>query len=67
MSDIGGMFSTFDRFVLALIAGSPGFVIGGLAGALWWRERRIAGLLVGGAVGFAICLGGVLVWILAIK
>jgi hypothetical protein len=66
MSDIG-IFSTFDLFVLALIAGSPGLVIGGLTGAFMWRERRILGLLLGGAVGFAICLGGVLVWILAIK
>ena len=66
MSDIG-IFSTFDLLVLALIAGSPGFVIGGLVGALWWRDRRIAGLLLGAAIGFALCLGGVLVWILWIK
>jgi hypothetical protein len=66
MSDIG-IFSTFDLFVMALIAGSPGFVIGAIAGAAWWRSHRIAGLLLGGVIGFALCLGGVLVWILWLK
>jgi hypothetical protein len=66
MSDIG-IFSTFDLFVMAFVAGSPGLVIGGVVGGFWWRERRIPGLLLGAAIGFALCLGGVLVWILAIK
>lgn len=66
MSDIG-IFSTFDLFVMALIAGSPGFVLGAIAGALLWRNRRIPGGILGGVAGFTLCLGGVLVWILALK
>lgn len=66
MSDIG-IFSTFDLFVLAFAAGSPGLVIGAIAGALGWRRRWLIGLLLGGASGFALCLGGVLVWLLWIK
>jgi low affinity Fe/Cu permease len=66
MSDIG-IFSTFDLFAMAFVAGSPGLVFGATAGVLLWRSRRTAGLLLGGAAGFAVCLGGVLVWILWLK
>jgi hypothetical protein len=66
MSDIG-IFSTFDLFLMALIAGSPGFVVGAALGAWRWRQRRVIGLVLGGVAGFAVCLGGVLTWILWIK
>ncbi|MBO6718756.1 MAG: hypothetical protein JJ913_12430 [Rhizobiaceae bacterium] len=64
MSDI---FSTFDLVLLALIGGSPGLVIGAAVGAWRWRRHRIAGLVLGGIACFALCLGGVLVWLLWIN
>lgn len=67
MSDIGGIFSPFDLFVLALIAGSPGAAIGGIAGALLSTSRRVTGALSGAVLGFFLCLAGVLIWLLAIK
>ena len=65
MSDIS--ISSFDLFVMALIAGSPGFVVGACAGGLLWRDRRLAGLIVGAVVGFALCLAGVYIWITELK
>ena len=67
MSDIGGIFTPFDLFLMALIAGAPGFVIGAIVGAWRWRRRWLIGLVAGGASGFVLCLGAVLVWILMIK
>lgn len=67
MSDIGGIFSPFDLFLMALLAGSPGFLVGAAAGAFLWRSRRVLGLFAGGAAGFALCLSGVFVWLLFIK
>ena len=52
---------------MALIAGSPGLVLGAIAGAWRWRARRILGGAIGAAVGFALCLGAVLVWLMAVK
>ena len=52
---------------MALIAGSPGLVLGGAIGAWRWRTRRILGGSIGAAVGFALCLGAVLVWLMAVK
>jgi hypothetical protein len=67
MSDIGGIFSPFDLFVMALIAGSPGAAIGVITGALSWPNRRVTGALLGAVLGFFLCLTGVLIWLLAIK
>ncbi|WP_193176429.1 hypothetical protein [Oricola nitratireducens] len=52
---------------MALIAGSPGLVLGGIAGAWRWRTRRVFGALVGAAAGFALCLGAVLIWLMVVK
>jgi hypothetical protein len=66
MSDIG-IFSTFDLFVMAFVAGSPGLVLGAITGWIRWRSHRLAGSLTGGVVGFAFCLAAVLVWVLWLK
>ena len=65
MSDIS--ISSYHLFLMALIAGSPGFVIGAAAGAFLWRERRLAGLILGAAVGFLLCLGAVYFWITELR
>jgi hypothetical protein len=67
MSDIGGIFTPFDLVLMALVAGSPGALAGLAVGAWRWRARRVLGALIGAAVGFVLCLGAVLVWMLAIK
>lgn len=67
MSDIGGIFTPFDLFAMALIAGAPGFLVGAFAGAFLWRDRRLAGLTVGAVVGFALCLAAVYLWITELK
>ena len=67
MSDIGGIFSTFDLLVLAIIVGAPGAVVGGLTGAFVQPARRLVGALNGAAVGFAVCLGLVVAWVLFVK
>lgn len=66
MSDIG-ILSTLDLYVLAFVAGLPGLVVGAIAGVLLWRGRPIPGLLLGSAAGFALCLGGVLLWVLVLR
>jgi Na+/proline symporter len=43
---------------IALILGSPGILLGAIAGALLWRRRRIAGALLGAVVGFVLWLVG---------
>lgn len=57
MSDIGILNGPFSMLAIALLLGSPGLVIGGLAGLLW-RGHRIAGVLLGATIGFASCLVG---------
>jgi Na+/proline symporter len=57
MSDIGILNDPFSLFAIALVFGSPGLVIGGLAGLLW-RRHRIAGALLGAGAGFAVWLAG---------
>ena len=44
--------------MLALVFGSPGLVIGAIAGALLWRARRFAGAALGAVVGFVSWLAG---------
>jgi Na+/proline symporter len=41
-----------------LLFGSPGLLLGAIAGALSWRRRRWAGALLGAVIGFAIWLLG---------
>lgn len=65
MMDIS--FTTWDITQMALIAGSPGFVAGLGAGALAWPARRLLGAVIGGAIGFALCLGAVALWVFELK
>jgi Na+/proline symporter len=62
MSDVGILNDPVSLVVLALLFGSPGFLIGGVAGPLLWRRHRIAGALLGAAIGFAIWLAGWLIF-----
>jgi Na+/proline symporter len=52
MSDIGIPQPDRDRLVL----GSPGLLLGAIAGALLWRRRRVA--VLGAGAGFALWLAG---------
>jgi Na+/proline symporter len=56
MSDIGILNNPSDLFLIALVFGSPGLVLGAVAGALAWRKRRWAGALLGAVIGFAAWL-----------
>lgn len=67
MSDIGGIFTPWDLALMAFIAGSPGLVVGAIAGALAAPTRRLPGISLGALAGFAVCLGAVTLWIVAIK
>jgi hypothetical protein len=67
MSDIGGIFTPWDLALMAFVAGSPGLVIGAIAGALAAPTRRLTGAGLGALAGFAVCLGAVILWIVAIK
>ena len=62
MSDIGLNFGVAGWALIALIFGWPGLLAGAVAGLLLWRRHRIAGALIGAAVGFAACLAGVYLW-----
>ncbi len=58
MSDIGILNDPASMALVALIIGSPGLAVGGLIGALAWRRHRIAGALLGAALGFVLWFGG---------
>jgi Na+/proline symporter len=58
MSDIGILNDPLSLIAIALIFGSPGLLLGGIAGALLWRGHRIAGSLLGAIAGFVLWLGG---------
>ena len=58
MSDIGILNDPASLIAIALILGSPGFVLGAIPGALLWRKRRIFGALLGAVVGFVVWLVG---------
>jgi Na+/proline symporter len=58
MSDIGILNDPLSMIAIALIFGSPGLLIGGIAGALAWRRHRIAGAISGAAAGFILWLTG---------
>jgi len=58
MSDIGILNSPFEIALIALLLGSPGLVIGAVAGALAWRSQRIWGAVGGAAAGWGLWLLG---------
>jgi hypothetical protein len=67
VSDIGGIFTPLDLLLMALGAGSPNLVLGAVSGAMLKRDRRIIGAALGGAAGFALCCGAVLLWVTVLK
>jgi Na+/proline symporter len=62
VSDIGILNDPVSLIVIALILGSPGLLLGAIPGALLWRRRRIAGALLGAAIGFVVWLAGWMVF-----
>jgi hypothetical protein len=58
MSEISWNSGLFNTALGALLVGSPGIVIGGLIGAVAWRNHRIWGAALGAALGFVLCLFG---------
>jgi hypothetical protein len=58
VSDIGILNDPLSLIAIALLLSSPGFLLGGLLGALLWRKRRVAGTLLGAVVGIIIWLSG---------
>ena len=62
MSDIGILNDPVSLIAIALILGSPGLLLGAIPGALLWRRHRIAGALLGAAVGFVVWLAGWMVF-----
>jgi hypothetical protein len=55
MSDISLNFSLPDYLIMALVAGSPGLVVGAGLGAFAWRRRRILGAVFGAVLGALLC------------
>jgi Na+/proline symporter len=62
VSDIGILNDPISLIAIALILGSPGFLLGGIPGALAWRRHRVAGAFLGAVVGFIIWLAGWMVF-----
>jgi Na+/proline symporter len=58
MSDIGILNDPLSLIAIALIFGSPGLLLGGIAGALLWRRHRVAGGVLGAGAGFVLWLAG---------
>jgi hypothetical protein len=58
MSDIGILNDPLSLIAIALIFGSPGLLLGGIAGALLWRGHRVIGGVLGAVAGFVPWLGG---------
>jgi Na+/proline symporter len=57
VSDIGILSDPYSLFVIVLILGSPGLLLG-IPGVLLWRKHRIIGALLGSVVGFVLWLTG---------
>jgi hypothetical protein len=55
MSDIGILNDPLSLIAIALIFGSPGLLLGGIAGGLLWRGRRVIGAVLGPLP--ALCCG----------
>jgi Na+/proline symporter len=53
VSDIGILNDPISIIEIVLLLGSPGFLLGGIPGALLWRRHRVAGALLGAVAGFA--------------
>ena len=66
MSDIG-IFSTGDLILLALVACSPGFVLGAGLGAWASPGHRLRGAALGGIAGFALALSAWWVYLTILK
>jgi hypothetical protein len=62
MSDIGILNDPASLALIALLFASPGLAAGGIAGALLWRRHRIAGALIGAALGGVLCLAELMAW-----
>jgi Na+/proline symporter len=58
MSDIGILNDPLSLIAIALIFGSPGLLLGGIAGALLWRRHRVGGGVLGAIAGFVLWLAG---------
>jgi len=61
MSDVGILDDPVSIIAIILLLGSPG-LLGAIPGALLWRRHRIAGALLGAAIGFVLVLVGWLVF-----
>jgi hypothetical protein len=51
MSDISINITWLDLLIVSPIYGWPGLLAGGALGAVLWRQRRIAGGVIGAIVG----------------
>jgi Na+/proline symporter len=58
VSDIGILNDPISLIEIVLLLGSPGLVLGGLAGVLFLQKHRIAGSLLGAIAGFVAWLAG---------
>jgi Na+/proline symporter len=58
VSDIGILNDPTSLIEITLLLGSPGLLLGAIAGALLWRKRRLAGGFAGAVVGFVAWLTG---------
>lgn len=65
MSSIRIEITILDLLLMALTAGSPGLVVGILAGALLRPRGRILGAVLGGVVGFFVSIGAV--WLFFVR
>ena len=62
MSDIGILNDPVSLIAVILFLGSPGLLLGGILGALFWRRHRFAGALLGAIAGFVVWLTGWMVF-----
>ncbi|MGD9980720.1 MAG: hypothetical protein AB7H66_00200 [Hyphomonadaceae bacterium] len=61
MSDISIEFTWFEWIAIALMAGWPGLIIGGVLGvAVFWKKGRIAAGIVGSLMGCFVWFSAVL-------
>jgi Na+/proline symporter len=58
LSDVGILNDPISLIEIVLLLGSPGLLLGGVAGVVFWRQRRIAGALLGAVAGFVTWLTG---------
>jgi Na+/proline symporter len=58
MSDIDMLNALLTVIGIALLLGSPGLMLGAIAGALLWRGHRVAGAVLGAVAGLVLWLAG---------